>query len=243
MRPLDPFPEAAYDRYAAQKRPTSGNAPAPEERPSTTKALHAGPFRGALCRTRTGDPFLTMAGPRRSRTARRQPNCLQRPADAHLQPPAAIRTVRHPRVPREYLELAAAEAIVGRYRHRSPSTKPPTNAGPTIRRAVGLRAARLPDHSPRRSPSRSTSGQTTTFRSPCRLRLQIRVVLVHPREHFVPALPAALCAHARVRLATLRGIPPVTRAALDLFRHTGIVALRRAAVSPGVPASWYERPV
>ena len=50
----------AYFAYAAQTRPTSGNAPATQRRPSTTKALHAGPFRRALCRTRTGDPFLTM---------------------------------------------------------------------------------------------------------------------------------------------------------------------------------------
>jgi hypothetical protein len=49
-----------------------------------------------------------MAVPRRSRMPRAEPNCLQRPADVGLQPPAPIRTVPHPPVPREYLEMAAA---------------------------------------------------------------------------------------------------------------------------------------
>jgi hypothetical protein len=48
----------AYLRYAAQTRPTSVCAPKPVR--TKKKAPRAGPSNRALCRTRTGDPFLTM---------------------------------------------------------------------------------------------------------------------------------------------------------------------------------------
>src|SRR3954453_5244840 len=46
---------SAYDSYAAQKRPrASAQNPGQEEGPVSRT------FERALCRTRTGDPFLTM---------------------------------------------------------------------------------------------------------------------------------------------------------------------------------------
>ena len=48
----------------------------------------------ALCRTRTGDPFLTMAVPRRSRRPCAQPKFLHRPGEPYPQHPAPIRTFR-----------------------------------------------------------------------------------------------------------------------------------------------------
>ena len=107
--------QSAEDRRGVERRQLLPNASiaaqvarhqaAPERR---NPPFPAGSL-GALCRTRTGDPFLTMAVPRRSRMRCAEPKCPQRAADADLQPPAPIRTVRHPPVPREYLKLAAAD--------------------------------------------------------------------------------------------------------------------------------------
>jgi hypothetical protein len=55
----DPFPKRACFAYAAQMRPTKRK----RMQPLTAKAPEGGksrPSLRALCRTRTGDPFLTM---------------------------------------------------------------------------------------------------------------------------------------------------------------------------------------
>jgi hypothetical protein len=58
-----------------------------------------------------------MAVRRRSRTPRAEPKSLHRPRESRLQPTAPIRIVRHPPVPREYLEFAGADAFLAvRYR-------------------------------------------------------------------------------------------------------------------------------
>jgi hypothetical protein len=72
-------------------------------------------FPRALCRTRAGDPFLTMAVRQRSRTPRAEPKSLHRLAKPPLQAPTLIRIVRHPPVPREYLQFAGACASLAVY--------------------------------------------------------------------------------------------------------------------------------
>jgi hypothetical protein len=61
-------------------------------------AAFATPVPRALCRTRTGDPFLTMAvGPRGERP-RRAPELLHRYTNGHLADARAQRTIRYPPV-------------------------------------------------------------------------------------------------------------------------------------------------
>ena len=56
----DPFRKRAYFAYAAQKRPTNAKRTQPPTHRAPRKARKSRPFLRALCRTRTGDPFLTM---------------------------------------------------------------------------------------------------------------------------------------------------------------------------------------
>jgi hypothetical protein len=83
-------------------------------------------FPRALCRTRTGDPFLTMAVRQRSRMPCAEPKCLHRPGEAASQMPAPIGTFRHPPVPREYLEFAGTDASLAVRRRLTAC--PPTRA-------------------------------------------------------------------------------------------------------------------
>src|SRR5215218_2950658 len=64
----------------------------------------------ALCRTRTGDPFLTMAAGRTPALPHARPKRLHSPRNTIPQTAASIRTFRHPPVPRGTLGLARARS-------------------------------------------------------------------------------------------------------------------------------------
>jgi hypothetical protein len=72
----------------------------------------AGSSCRALCRTRTGDPFLTIAVRRLSAVPDAEPKCLQVESNGRLAATALIRTLRHSLVPRGYLRTREHDARV-----------------------------------------------------------------------------------------------------------------------------------
>jgi hypothetical protein len=74
-----------------------------------TRKPHGSAVSEALCRTRTGDPFLTMAVGCVIAMADAEPKRLHRLRNATPQRAASIRTLRQPPVPRGYLGLAPLE--------------------------------------------------------------------------------------------------------------------------------------
>jgi hypothetical protein len=97
--PLQPEPATP------SARPGSG-----QRSPSETRKPCSSAVREALCRTRTGDPFLTIAVRSSVAMSDAEPNFLHAPVTRTPQPAAPIGTSPHPPVPRGYLGLRLLEA-------------------------------------------------------------------------------------------------------------------------------------
>jgi hypothetical protein len=120
LRSAPLFPDR-FQKAAREARRAAPTGPETLQKPS----LKQEPRPEALCRTRTGDPFLTMAVRRRSQMPSAEPKCPHRAGAGCPQPSAPIRTVRHPPVPPGYLEIAATNTfwappeLGARRRHRA----------------------------------------------------------------------------------------------------------------------------